>query len=475
MNFLNPDRALQGIMRSYVSRTGSRFARGRAQEVWSPGHSLKLLMAGYIGTRNTGADVRVEEMVRQIRHVLGSEQVEFTMCTLDPKNSRGYFGNAQQVFTPQVFPRFLFEECPKYHGVVACEGSMFKSKFADALSTFMAGALGMAAAEKKLSVGYGAEAGAMNPPLKKFVEKNCRDSFVICRNEPSREILSELGIRTESGTDTAWTFDPGPLERGAQYLRDAGWDGKQKILAMGPINPFWWPVKPSLWKTGARHLLGRYRDTHYKSVYFHSWSEESREQYEDYIDGFAKALNVFVKEENVFPILIGMERLDRKACEDLARKIDVKAPLFISDTYDMYEMVSVLRNVTYLVSSRFHALVTSMPGLVASAGVTMDERIRNLMTERGHEDLMLQVDAIDLGDRLIDVLRTLVRERERIVQEIGQTIPKELVKMGKMGIAFSDEVHRVYPEFPLPERPREWRHFLPSLSTPVEKLLEVYS
>ena len=37
----------------------------------SPGEKLKLLFAGYNGTRNTGSDVRVEEMLRQVRRIWG--------------------------------------------------------------------------------------------------------------------------------------------------------------------------------------------------------------------------------------------------------------------------------------------------------------------------------------------------------------------------------------------------------------------
>ena len=33
-----------------------------------------------------------------------------------------------------IFPPFLFREVRKYDGVIACEGSMFKSKFANALT-----------------------------------------------------------------------------------------------------------------------------------------------------------------------------------------------------------------------------------------------------------------------------------------------------------------------------------------------------
>ena len=45
---------------------------------------------------------------------------------------------------------------------------MFKSKFANALATMMIGSLGLAAAENKLSVGYGAEAGHMDPVIRKM-------------------------------------------------------------------------------------------------------------------------------------------------------------------------------------------------------------------------------------------------------------------------------------------------------------------
>ncbi len=42
---------------------------------WQPGEKLKLLFAGYNGTRNMGSDVRVDEMLRQIRHILGAENI----------------------------------------------------------------------------------------------------------------------------------------------------------------------------------------------------------------------------------------------------------------------------------------------------------------------------------------------------------------------------------------------------------------
>ena len=153
---------------------------------------------------------RVEEMLRQIRHILGAENVDFSVMTQNFKFTDGYFDGTQQVHLPDIFPPFLSDEVPKHHGVVACEGSMFKSKFANALTTMMIGSLGIAAAQNKLSVGYGAEAGHMDPLIAKMCARYCQNSLVITRNEESRTVLRELGVPTELGTDTAWTFEPLP-------------------------------------------------------------------------------------------------------------------------------------------------------------------------------------------------------------------------------------------------------------------------
>ena len=42
-----------------------------------------------------------------------------------------------------------------------------------------------------------------------------------------RAVLSERGIPSELGTDSAWTFEP-MAEIGRQKLLDAGWDGRRQ-------------------------------------------------------------------------------------------------------------------------------------------------------------------------------------------------------------------------------------------------------
>jgi polysaccharide pyruvyl transferase WcaK-like protein len=440
---------------------------------WAPGEKLRLLFAGYNGTRNTGSDVRVEEMLRQVRCVLGPDNVRLSVMTQNFDFSRGYFGDAAQVRLPDIFPPFLYREVPRHHGVVACEGSMFKSKFANALTAMMIGSLGIASAQNKLSVGYGAEAGHMDHLLAAMCGRYCDESLVITRNEESRDILRELGIPTELGTDTAWTFEPHGPAYGSKALRDAGWDGKQSVLAVCPINPFCWPVKASLGKGLAHALTGAFKDSHYRSIYFHNSGPQARASYQKYLNAFSKAVDALRQRHRVFVILVAMERLDAGACQALSGLLG-GAPIFTSEQYDMYQLVSILRCCHLMLSSRYHGIVTSMPGLVASAGVTMDERIRNLMHERGQPHLLLEADDPELEPKLVEVLEALFREQESVRDAIASTVVKNIKLMARMGVYFEEHVQRRYPEFPIRGGLRSWEEYLPPLSAGLRQLLERY-
>jgi len=125
-----------------------------------------------------------------------------------------------------------------------------------------------------------------------------------------------------------------------------------------------------------------------------------------------------------------------------------------------------------MISSRFHAIVTSMPALVPSAGITMDERIANLMKERGHEDLLLEVDDPELEMKLADVLDQLWLDEEAIRAGIGRSVVRNLQAMARMGLFFEQEVRRRFPEFETRAGLVPWEEYLPPLDPTLEALCE---
>jgi hypothetical protein len=104
----------------------------------------------------------------------------------------------------------------------------------------------------------------------------------------------------------------------------------------------------------------------------------------------------------------------------------------------------------------------------------MDERIRNLMLERGQPHLLLEVDDPDLEERLLIGLQTLFREMEGVRDAIGRTVIRNLKTMARMGTYFEEHVQRQFPDLPLRTGLLSWEDYLPPLSPGLCKLIETY-
>src|ERR1700752_2772422 len=314
----------------------------------------------------------------------------------------------------------------------------------------------------------------MDPLIAKMCGRFCKNSLVITRNEESRTVLRELGVPTELGTDTAWTFEPEPAEYGQSVLRQGGWDGRTPVLVVCPINPFEWPVKASVAKYAVHSLTGAYKDSHYRTVYFHKSGPAAEQAYKKYWTAIANAVDAFRKKRNVFVILAATERLDARPATRISEHLG-GVPVVTSDQFNMYELVSILRACHMMASSRYHGIVTSMPGLVPSAGITMDERIRNLMRERGHQDLLMTVDDPELEGKLLAALEQLSRDGEAIADGIARTVVKNLKVMARMGVFFEEEVQRRYPDFPTRTGEWGWEDYLPPMNDSLRQLVHKYS
>src|SRR5258708_3198663 len=130
------DFVLEAWVSANIERAKASWILGQGER-WEPGKKLKLLFAGYNGTRTTGSDVRAEECWGEMGIMWGAEKVEFSAMSQNFDLGRGYFPGEGQVHLPDFFPPFLAREVPKHHGVVVVEGSAFKSKFANALTTMI--------------------------------------------------------------------------------------------------------------------------------------------------------------------------------------------------------------------------------------------------------------------------------------------------------------------------------------------------
>ena len=109
------------------------------------------------------------------------------------------------------------------------------------------------------------------------------------------QIIKKLGLVGHLGTDTAWGFESISKKSWAMNkLMETGWDGKKEIVGVSIINPFWWPVKASIWKLIKSGITNNW-DYHHKIWYYFSSSKQREKMFHEYISSLVHALSKILR------------------------------------------------------------------------------------------------------------------------------------------------------------------------------------
>ena len=433
------DRLLSYIVRIVVWL--SRYAKPLSHlrlypyEEYTEGQPLKILLVGYNGARNTGADARVVALTQQLEQALGADNIQLTVMTLDTENVKGYF--SQQVRLLHFTTMFLFsllKACSTHHAALLCEGSTLSPTFADVLCVFYCEAAGIMSRQGKPCMAYGSEVGKLNPWLSKLSSNMCRDTYFMVRTEESLRNLQALGLKGHVGTDTAWTFHSDDGELWAQQqLKEAGWDGTQPLVGVAPLNPFCWPVRPSIYRW-IKALFSRDFSQRYDKFYFFSDDTKRHQQLDSYLKAMTAAANRYAKENQAFVVILGMEKLDAKICRQMERDIDVPHAIFTSDTTNVFQMTGLLRQLSMLLTSRYHASVLSMEHACPIVAVSIDARLNGVMREIEQDKHYLHLATDEnLENRIMKSLQMAEQNKE----EISNTIKHHLTNYKTKTMAMS--------------------------------------
>ena len=193
-------------------------------------------------------------------------------------------------------------------------------------------------------------------------------------------------------------------------------------MGVAPLNPFCWPVRPSIWRW-LKALITRDFSQQYDKIYFFSDSKDRRQQFERYLQAMTAATNRYSKEHNAFVVILGMEKLDAKVCELLEQKVEAPHAMFTSKTCDVFKMTGLLRQLNILLTSRYHASVLSMERAIPIVAVSIDARLNGIMKEvEPDKHYLHHATDENLEERIVASLQ-MASEHE---QEIGDTIRQHL-------------------------------------------------
>ena len=426
----------EGVIREHCKALVAAADKTVARPPFDGARALEILLVGYNGAGNLGADVRVAELARQIAHLLAPVPVVMRIVTMAPFLPESLFptcfGNCE-IVEEQIanyVPLALDALVREVDVVLVCEGSMFKSTFSDTLSSIMFAAVALARRYGKFAMAVGAEAGTMTPDLEAFACEAFGNAPILARNARSCAQLRALGLNAMPGADTAWSIPAVPGSAAEQVLSDLGQAPGQPVTIVCPINPFWWPVKIDLPRAAQ---LTEPDPLHYGAGFFHADSPERRAKTAAYLDHLAAGLLAHQETTGSLIVVLGMERIDALAVDALAERLGPSAAKVLSGDHPPEVLVALLRKADLLVSSRFHAVVLAAGGGVPAIGVSLDERIATLLRDAGAEGQVLSVDGETLARGLGPLLERTWATRDHLSGLLRSAAERELAAQERQG------------------------------------------
>lgn len=364
-------------------------------------HSCLLL--GYTGFNNIGAEVRIITTIEDIRACFG-ESASITVASAMPDNTaKILYGHGVRVAPlPFIFPLLkLFWLISRHDVTFLVEGSTFKQNWSCALLYVFLWSAWCARLLGKKCVTYAVDVGELTSFNKFLTRKICNGvDLIITRSENARERLVAMGVRRNilSNTDTAFKFLLATEDAGRASL--AG----RKTVGVAPIEFHQWPVRVK--------LFGKKQECFHWPYYF-SWDDARREKSNKMIRNYERLVEHCISVHDMDVSLIAMEEVDVPVCAKILETVRPECRSRVSMLYSKdlspYEMVLKLREVDYLVASRYHACVLSMNGQVPQMSICHDERLEALYDELDFgNDFLLNFEDPQLAEKFIPTFDQLV-------------------------------------------------------------------
>jgi len=436
-----PDEVFLADMQRRIDAAAMRARTDRGVAPPRPGSAddpLRVLLLSYSGTGNTGADLRTIETIAQIKDVFARRTPRIKLVALGTMFDHPVLARVAKLDSPlRYLPDALDAAVREADLVLNVEGSTYTSKFSDSLAGALIGGIALAHAHGCAAVAYGVDSGAMSAPLQDFVRHNATRGLVVCRNEAARAQLARLGVRTVRGADTAWRWRACPRERALA--------NGERVVALCPTNPFWWPVHAEAARAHALDAAGQTSPLRYGALHFHRWDEARERAYEAYLTRFAR-LGGMLFERGYTPVIVGMEQLDETACRALAARLPFEARIVARGAADLDTVAATVAHAHCVVTTRYHAAVVALSHGVPAFGLSMDERIDRLLDEAGLGDWYTRCDAPDAAARALDRIAALedVRERARIVAACVRYADTQRTMLAQMGERLAQRVEAIH-------------------------------
>jgi polysaccharide pyruvyl transferase WcaK-like protein len=345
----------------------------------------RVLLFGYNGANNTGAEALLLSDIADVRAVLGP-RARITVPTLNEANLRRYLSEGPCLDIapiPSLFYPAIHKLVKEHDLVMLVEGSTYMDTWASALLWAYLWATRCADEMSKPCLTYAVDAGEVRSPLNRRLVRSeaSRTDLIIVRAQAAAERLRSFGVSApiEVTADNAFTFHPEKADEGWVQRAWPEAAAGRGIAGLAVVDPYLWPVVMRPW--------GRREDC-YKWPYYYTRSPERARATEALVRSYAVLADALIVEHGKTVALICMEQLD----ETIARQVQGRmahadqARVFSACEHNASQMTVLLRSLDVLVTSRYHACVLSLAAQVPQMAVGHDLRLKTIYAELGLRD-----------------------------------------------------------------------------------------
>jgi polysaccharide pyruvyl transferase WcaK-like protein len=340
---------------------------------------IRVLMVGYNGANNTGAEALLLSDIEDVRAVLGPGAL-ITVPTLNEANLRRYLKESPTLAIapmPTLYFGAIRRMVKDSDLVLLVEGSTYMDTWGSALLWAFLWATTCAANMGKCSLAYAVDAGTLSPANRRRVRGIAsRTGLIVTRNRAAAERLRGMGVTAPMActADNAFTFQPRETDLG--WPLRAWPQARSGMVGLAMVDFTLFPAVMRPWGP---------RERCYKWPYYFSASPVRSQINETLARGYAALADHVAKSTGKAVALICMEQLDEALAGQVHRymKHPESARLFSARQYDASQMTVLLRGLDLLVTSRFHASVLSLAAGVPQVAVGHDTRLSTIYQDLG--------------------------------------------------------------------------------------------
>ena len=345
----------------------------------------RILLVGYNGANNTGAEAKLLVSINEIRSVLGQDAC-ITIPSLNEANLRRYLQEGPNLEIKPVRPSLFFLDIRKYVKendlIVLVEGSCYMDTWGSALLWYYLLATRYAHSMKKPCIAYSVDAGSAGRFNSWLIKREAsKTNLILARTQRAAERLEKWGVKApiDVTADNAFAFNPNPAD---EDLLERVWPQASQVVGIAAEDIYVWPVQIRLWDR---------KKYCYRWPYYYTHSKSSIEKSDLLAKVLAAQADDIIRDHDKDIAFLSMEGLDAgfaNKIQQLMKRPD-RTKVFTSLEYNASQMTSILRSLELLITSRYHAGVLSLPNQVPQTAIGHDLRIKDLYADLDMSELFI--------------------------------------------------------------------------------------